>query len=161
MRGEVSRTHTSQTQLRGYRRLSLAKDVLVQGASSVFYKVIGSTPLDILKKSSDAVVPNKQVLRQAASNLKKEDKFAANLAEDILLTKGAMEVCDETSQILKGFVRVADIATQQYIFHSEDQLAAFHQANTRVLHLDATGSLIKKDKKYKTILLLQCDLPRP
>ena len=60
-----------------------------------------------------------------------------------------MEISDPTAKRLKGFLRVADVATKNIIFHSEKQLEAFANSSSNDLGVDTTGAICIEDKNGK------------
>ena len=130
--------------LKGETRNLVAKKVQELGAHTYYMQKLGAAPEDTLLAGNLSTCQSPEVLRQALTEINKAEKFHQNHLVDLFTTAELIRKLD-SSNVFPGYIR--QISVEPFFLHMSLQvnLEAVARAKGRtILHLDATGSLVRK-----------------
>jgi hypothetical protein len=122
------------------------KQLDVSGASNVFYKGVAGLSETALNFGNLSDCQTKSVLRKAKAETSTLNRLHDDCIKDILLTKELLEAEDDVSERFPGYIQSVGIQPFHVILYTEKQieiLISKIQAGDGILHLDATGTVVR------------------
>ena len=136
---------TQKTPLTGEVRQAVGKEVKEIGAHTYHMNKLGVTPEAILLAGNLSTVQSPQVLQQIINETRRGEKLHFNPIIDLCITAELTAKLDEQNKLYPGYVRHISIQPMCVHLHMEQNLKILSEATgRRLLHLDATGSLVSR-----------------
>jgi hypothetical protein len=145
--GTIQHQHTvERRQLKGAARAKLKQVVGSEDVLNTYYQNIASLSEIEIQAGNLTNAPTKDVLQ----NLRKEGNYTLSLSKDpvteVILTGEILRDEDKTSKSILGYVQFVSIIPFSVVLFTEKSIQILRRAIAhRVpLHLDATGSVVRK-----------------
>ena len=113
-----------------------------------------SGSLEVAKHGNLTFLKSQEVLRKVKSEYESKCRLSDDMWQDILITKKTYE-SNIKGTLLNGYIQTVSRCPIVIHMHTEEQILHIRKLlpNNLILHLDATGSVVRKiDKFHKRIL---------
>ena len=140
------------TGLRGDKRKEVSTEVKEKGASSIYESLASSIPENELAMGNTTSMPTLGTLRQAASELRKEEQFSRHTLVDLYeYAKFLAEDCNggNSENYIRRIINTPHGELSLHLYSKIMLQSYIRLAKTKSLlsHLDATGSLIIRPRE--------------
>ena len=155
--GSISCQHfdnltSNSRKLSGQERKLVAGELVHNSASSIHYKQFEqSSSLDAAKHGNLNFLKSQEVFRKVKSEHDSNSRLSDDMWQDIIITQRTYD-SNIKGAILNGYIQTISRYPIVIHMHTEEQIRIIKklQPGNLIMHLDATGSIVRKMDKFHT-----------
>ena len=135
--------------LKFQKRKALGAELRSSGVSNVYYRKLGVTPQQKLTAGNQTQSQSKVVLRKLESEMRQAERLHPDTFQELTIIRRLLAGLDSESSVIKGFIQYECHCPFVVHLYEEAQLRTYLSRRRNeewlVLHLDATGSIIRSE----------------